>query len=170
MKRERPHWNNSYRVSDCSVFDMGCLSPECSKAVFEPLDELPFVAVVLNSSAQILFLNHYAQQTLKVDGTQAFGQSWIEQFIPIDQHKEIHHLFSAAMSGITAPFASYVNDVQDCVGETHSLFWLNNYVACKKATIKGVVSLGFNPEQFSNIQTINLPLSFECKDKPVAAS
>ena len=100
------------------------------------------LVVILNASAEIVFLNKFGCDLLGVDKRKSFGICWLTHFIPEEQRSEIMMAFEQIIAGNQQSYAEYYNDLQTIEGSIIPFKWANSVLVDNDSNVKGTISFG----------------------------
>ncbi|MCW8879352.1 MAG: PAS domain-containing protein [Kangiellaceae bacterium] len=105
-------------------------------------EEYSCLVVILNRSAEVVFLNNYGCDLLGIEKKKSFGICWLTNFIPEEQRSEIMMAFEQLISGNQQSYAEYYNDIQTLEGNIIPFKWANSVLLDNDSNIKGTISFG----------------------------
>lgn len=105
-------------------------------------EEYMCVVVILNRSAEVVFLNNFGCDLLGIEKNKAFGICWLTHFIPSEQRSEIMMAFEQIIAGNQQSYAEYYNDLKTIEGSIIPFKWANSVLLDKDSNIKGTISFG----------------------------
>lgn len=136
----------SARVMEC-VKDTKLSSPTQEnrallQACFSFLDKSLSLCIVLNSLAEILFMNQHACEQLSVNYEDYYGKCWLTEFLLPEQRTEIILVFEQMMQGHGDAYSEYFNELRTPDLAILPFAWKNTVLRNSKSAIVGAFSQG----------------------------
>ena len=109
---------------------------------FNFLEKQAALCVLLNTSAEIIYLNSYGCELLGTSFPNYFGQCWLTNYILPEQRTEIAIVFEQMMKGFGESFSEYCNEIHTNHKSNITLEWQNLILRNRHNIILGSFSVG----------------------------
>jgi len=106
------------------------------------LDQQKCLCVLLNSKAEIVYLNEYGCDLLAIEPFNYYGSCWLTQFVLPEQRTEMVLVFEQMMLGNGDAYADYCNEVYSYNQATLPFAWKSKVLRNSEGFILGVFSQG----------------------------
>jgi|GEM_PF-3449589 len=114
---------------------------------FQQFNDYYEMVLVLNQSAEIVYINPKGCDILAIDKAESYGICWITHFIPLEQRTELMLAFEQLIQGQIAFYDTYINDIVTREGETISIRWKNWLIKDTNQSINGTLSFGMDARE-----------------------
>lgn len=122
-------------------------------------DDCQALVLVLNSDAEIVYLNQSGCEILGLSEEESLGLCWMTQFIPLDERNEIMMAFEQLMRGHAQAYTEYYNDIQSRDGEILSFKWKNRLILEGEQNVRGSFSVGADIRQITDFDDVKIEVS-----------
>lgn len=109
---------------------------------FNFLEKQTAFCLLLNSKAEIIYLNSHGCELLGTSYPDYFGQCWLTNYVLPEQRTELAIVFEQMMKGFGDSFSHYCNEIHTNHKANITLEWRNHILRNCGNEILGTLSVG----------------------------
>lgn len=107
------------------------------------LETAPVFILILNTHANILLFNKFAETITGYSKKEVMGKNWVDVFIPDQEKEKIPGIFSAVLEEMP-DYSSYENPILLKNGTKKMIRWNNTLLKDEFGNISGILSMGID--------------------------
>jgi PAS domain S-box-containing protein len=131
-----------YSFVDVTAFRHAAKALQESERRFrEMLEQIRLIAIMLDCTGRITFVNAFLLQLTSWDAEEVIGRDWFEIFVPPDQHAPLKAAFEDWMQG-RVEYSHFENPIQTRQGERRLISWNNTILRNVQGQMIGTASIG----------------------------